>query len=218
MSDLTPQAVEISTTALSIPEQAREIEITDDESYKRAGEILLKIKDLRKQIDNAFAPIIEAAHLAHRKALEQKKKAEEPLVEAERIIKPRIADYINEINRKRAEEEARLREEERKKEEERRLQEAIKAEAAGETEKAEQILVTPVSIGKVRPITETPRVVGVSIQKRWTYRIVNEAEIPREYLKPDEAKIGTFVREMKDQAAIPGVEIFAEDSVAAGRR
>ena len=218
MDELTPQAVEISSRALTVPELARTIEITDDVSYKAAGELLLTIKDLRKEIDSAFAPIIEAAHNAHKKALEQKKKADAPLVEAESIIKPRIAAYIAEVNRKRAEEEARLREEERKKEEDRRLQEAIKAEAAGDTAKAEQILETPVSIGKVRPITEAPKVAGVSIQKRWTYRVVDETKIPREFLTPDHTKIGAFVREMKDQAMIPGVEFFAEDLVAAGRR
>lgn len=218
MSELTPQAVEISTKALTVPEQARTVEITDDESYKRAAEILLQIKDLRRQIDEAFDPIISKAHEAHREALGQKKRADAPLVEAEGIIKPRIAAYIAEINRKRAEEEARLREEERKKEEERRLQEAIKAEAAGQTEKAEEILAEPVEIGKVRPIPEAPRVAGVSIQKRWTYRIVDEEKIPREYLTPDHTKIGAVVRDLKDAAAIPGIEVYTEDAVAAGRR
>jgi hypothetical protein len=34
----------------------------------------------------------------------------------------------------------------------------------------------------------------------------------------DEQKIGAVVRAMKDQAKIPGVEVFSEDVVAAGRR
>jgi hypothetical protein len=218
VTELTKEAVEISTRALTVPEQARTINITDDESYKRAAEVLLRIKDLRRQIDEAFDPIISKAHEAHREALGQKKRADAPLVEAEGIIKPRIAAYIADINRKRAEEEARLREEERRKEEERRLQEAIKAEAAGQTEKAEEILAAPVEIAKVRPITEAPRVAGVSIQKRWTYRIVDEERIPREFLMPDESKIGRYAREMKEDAQITGVEFFSEDNVAAGRR
>jgi hypothetical protein len=218
VTELTKEAVEISTRALTVPEQARTVEITDDESYKRAAEVLLQIKDLRRQIDEAFDPIISKAHEAHREALGQKKRADAPLVEAEGIIKPRIAAYIADINRKRTEEEARLREEERRKEEERRLEEAIKAEAAGQTEKAEEILAAPVSIAKVRPTTEAPRVAGVSIQKRWTYRIVDESKIPREYLSPDLIKIGAVVREFKGEAVIPGVEVFSEDNVAAGRR
>jgi len=218
MVELSTAAVEISTKTLTVPERARQVQITDDATYKQAGEVLLQIKDLRRQVDEAFDPIISKAHEAHREALGQKKRAEAPLVEAEGIMKPRIAAYINEINRKRAEEEARLREEARKAEEEKRLQEAINAEAAGQTEKAEEILAAPVSIARVRPITEAPKVAGVSIQKRWSYRIVDETKIPREYLSPDPAKINAVVREFKGETVIPGVEVFSEDTVAAGRR
>ena len=86
MPELTPQAVEISTKAMTVPDKARAIEITDDTTYKGAAEFLLTIKDLRKQIDEAFNPIIDAAHNAHKEALAQKKRADAPLVEAEYII------------------------------------------------------------------------------------------------------------------------------------
>jgi hypothetical protein len=218
MTDLTTEAIEISTKALTIPDKAKQIQITDDDTYRAAGEILLQIKDLRRQVDEAFDPIISKAHEAHREALAQKKRADAPLVEAEGIIKPRIAAYINEINRKRAEEEARLREEARKAEEERRLIEAIKAEESGQVEKAEEILAAPVEIAKVRPITEAPKVAGISVQKRWTYRIIDGTLIPREYLTPDHSKIGMIVREGKGETTIPGIEVFSEDTVAAGRR
>jgi hypothetical protein len=47
---------------------------------------------------------------------------------------------------------------------------------------------------------------------------VNEALIPRQYLNVNETKIRGVVRALGASAAIPGVEVFEETSVAAGRR
>jgi len=71
----------------------------------------------------------ERAHEAHKEALNQKKRAAEPLLEAERILKEGIADYQAELERRRREEEDRLREEAR-------LAAAIAAEKEGEKELA----------------------------------------------------------------------------------
>jgi len=59
---------------------------------------------------------------------------------------------------------------------------------------------------------------GISTTKRWSFRITNPALVPREYLTVDEQKIGAVVRALKDQAKIPGVEVFSEDTISAGRR
>ena len=148
----------------------------------------------------------------------QKKKVDAPLVEAEGIIKPRIAAWNAEQERIRREEEARLREQARKEEEERRLQEAILAEQNGQTEAAEEIMAAPVQPPPVVVPKTVPKVSGVSMVKQWKFRVVNPALIPREYMVPDETKIGGVVRALKDQAHIPGVEIYSVDSVSAGRR
>src|SRR5690606_19711824 len=103
--NLEIQAVE--TKALSVPDQAKLIQITDDESFQKAGVLLLSIKDIRKEIDRTFDPIVKKAHEAHKEAVAQKKRVEAPLVEAEGIIKPRILKYQQEQERKRREEEAR---------------------------------------------------------------------------------------------------------------
>jgi len=38
-------------------------------------------------------------------------------------------------------------------------------------------------------------------------------DIPREYLKLDEIKINQVVRNLKEKAAIPGIEVYYEDNV-----
>lgn len=209
---------EITERALTVPDQARIIEVKSNEDYVKAGEILLVIKDLRKQIDETFDPIIKKAHEAHKEAVAQKKKVDAPLVEAENIIKPRIAAWNAEQERIRREEEARLREIARKEEEERRIQEAILAEQSGQQEEAEAIISAPVQSPAVVIPKTVPKVAGITMQKQWKFRVTDPAKVPRQYLMVDEQKIGAIVRAMKDQANIPGVEIYAVDVVSAGRR
>jgi len=209
---------EIQERALTVPEKARNVKIMDDKTYEAAGEILLQIKDLRKQIDAAFDPIIKKAHEAHKEAVSQKKRADAPLVEAENILKPQIGAYLAEKERQRREEEERLREEARKQEEEERLRAAIAAEQAGQKEVAEEIMETPFVVAPVVVPKTTPKVAGISTRQNWKFRIVSEKLIPREYLAPDMVKIGGVVRALKDKANIPGVEVFPEDTIAAGRR
>lgn len=214
----TDETEVVAKKALSIPEQARAIQVVDNETYSQAGEILVTIKGLRKEIGAAFDPIIKKAHEAHKEAKAQKDKAEAPLIEAENIIKPALAAYDREQERLRREEEERQREIARKAEEERRLQEALQAEKEGDAAAAQAIIEEPVYVPPVVIEKTTPKVQGISMQKVWKFRIVNEALIPRDYMTPDTVKIGGVVRATKGSIQIPGVEIYSEDIVKAGVR
>jgi hypothetical protein len=180
--------------------------------------MLLVIKDLRKEIDATFDPIIKKAHEAHKEAVAQKKKVDAPLVEAEGIIKPRIAAWNAEQERLRREEEARLREIARKEEEERQLLAAIDAEQSGDMEESAAIMAEPVYVAPVVIPKTVPKVAGIAMKQVWKFRIVNASIVPREYMTIDEQKIGAVVRALKDQTRIPGIEAYPEDTVAAGRR
>jgi hypothetical protein len=205
---------EIQERALTLPEQAKVIVIKSHDDYVKAGEILLVIKDLRKEIDSFFDPICKKAFETHKEAVAQKKRADAPLVEAEGIIKPRISTWNAEQERVRQAEERRLQEIARKEEIDRKLAEAI----AAPVEEQETILNEPVYVAPVIVPKAVPKVQGVSMSKRWTFKIDDEAKIPREYLSVDLIKIGAVVRALKDQAKIPGIRIYAEDVVMAGRR
>lgn len=214
--EITPE--EVKEKALTVPDRARAIAIKNTDDLLHANDMLLNIKALRKEIASVFDPIIEKAHNAHKEALAQKKKAEEPLVEAEGIIKPRIASYMEEQERIKKAEEERLRQEALKAEEERRLAEAVQLEKEGHKEEAEQVLQEPVIIPP--PIVEntTPKLNGTSIRQIWKFRIVNPAKIPHDFMTPDLVKIGGYVRSMKQNAKIPGIEVYPEASVATGRK
>ncbi len=205
---------EITERALTVPEKAKAIIIKSNEDFQKAGEILTIIKELRKEINESYDPIIKKAHATHLEAVEQKRKVEAPLVEAEGIIKPRLAAWNAEQEKIRRAEEERLQEIARKEEQERRLKEAVAAEQAGHKEEAQAIIDTPIQAPPVVVPKSVPKVAGVSFTKQWKFRIKNPALVPREYMTVDEVKIGKVVRALKDQTSIPGVEVYSEDGVS----
>lgn len=189
---MNEQAVE--ERALSLPEQARAIAIADHEGFAQAGEFLLGVKALRKEVDATFDPIIAANHAAWKTALASKAKVETPIAEAERFVKVGMAGYQQAQERlRRVAEEAARRERERlereqaaaaaaergrleKEAEERRLQAAIEAEAAGDKQAADRIIeaapdpvfVPPLApIFAPAPVMEAPRAAGVSFTEIW---------------------------------------------------
>lgn len=208
----------IEQKALSVPDRARSIEINDNESYVRAGELLKAIKDIRREIDETFDSVIKKAHEAHKEAVAKKKKAEAPLLEAEAIIKPRIAGYIAEQERIRQAEERRLQEEARKREEEARLAEAVHLESVGDKEAAESVLDEPVAPPVVVLPKTTPKIEGISSRKAWKYRVKDDGKVNRSFLVIDEKKIGALVRQLGPQAeGIIGkgsIEIYEERIIA----
>jgi hypothetical protein len=205
----------LSRESHSLLQQANAITVTNAEDYGDAATVLKGVKTLRKRVSEEFGPAVKAAHQAHKtmKALEQK--FDLPLVACESRIKTTMAGWERaERERARAEEE-RLRAEAQRAEEDRRIKEAEALESAGKSEAAEQLLNAPVPATAVVVKPSVPKVDGVSTRETWKFEIVNEDAIPREYMMPDEKKIGAHVRSMKRRANIPGVEPYPETSVSA---
>lgn len=61
---------------------------------------------------------------------------------------------------------------------------------------------------------EQPKVAGVSSRQVWKFEIVDGAQIPREYMVPDEKAIGAVVRALGERANIPGVRVYAETVIS----
>src|SRR5690606_37870114 len=60
-----------------------------------------------------------------------------------------------------------------------------------------------------------PHVTGTAKRVDWKFEIVDASLIPREYLCPDEKKIGAIVKGFKDATNIPGVRVFSQTKVGA---
>lgn len=212
---------QLEKQVLNLPIRALEIQIKDQDTLSVANEFLLGIKALQKEIDATFDPIIQAAHEAHKKALAQKKKFEEPLIRAERVVKPKITAYLQEQERIRreAEEQARQVEWERRQAEQEAMRKALEAEAHGKQKEAEKIIEEAAKLEVTIPsspvIPQRQQTQGIAMRELWRFDITDANLLPREYLVPDLVRIGKIVQVMKDKTGIPGIRVFAEKILTA---
>lgn len=209
---------ELETQALTVPERAKLIVITTAAEFIVAGELLKTVKALRAEIDDTFDPIIKKQFEAHREAIAQKKKVDAPLVEAEGILKPRIAGYLREEERKRQEEEMRLQKQAREREEAEQLAKADILHEIGEVDAANQVLNEEIYVPPVVLPSAAPKVSGISMRETWDFDIIDVNKIPREFMVPDLVKIRGLVRAMKRATNIPGIRPKAVSGISAGRR
>ncbi len=223
-----PEVQEVTTLALSVPDQAKAIAaIKTPGDYVRAGEILITIKEIRKKIEATFKPIKQKMDAAKKEVLDQERAADAPLKQAEEYIKPLIRAYDDEQERIRREEERRLQEEARKREEEERLAAALQAEQDGAPEEATAILEEPVIVAPIVIPKATPQVAGISYRENWKYQVVDlkalvsavaAGRVPINAIKADDVFLGQQARSLKSSMNYPGVKVYSEKTVAAGRK
>lgn len=224
---------EITAKVSPLPAKARTFVIRDNASYESAAEFLKGIKALRAEVDAAFDPIISKAHETHKSALEQKKKAELPLIEAETIMKKSVGGYLAAKEQERINEENRIRKEHQDKiraqAEEENLKTAQRLADAGDMEGAAAAVDAEVSIPDV-PVHVESTVTKVSgISKRTLYvvasvelsklvKAVANGSAPLECLKANDAFLGAQARAYKKAGELfPGVVVNSEDNIAAGK-
>ena len=187
------ETTDVGKRALSIVDQAKLVKVTDSETYTAAGFIWKSLKDMMKEVDEAWDKNIKLWHEGHKNALADKARYYQPLDTASRMIKSLMSDYdaeqerirqaeqrrLEEIARKEEEERRRVElerlEAERKAEEERILQAAQAAELAGETDKAGELLESAVNFGEAvkqeaaaiqaEPVYVPPVVIPKSVPK-----------------------------------------------------
>jgi|GEM_PF-830815 len=220
--ELESQEVEqVAQKTSLLVQNARSVKVTDAVSQLHASNVLLAIAALRKEVDDTFRPMKEAAFRAHRTICEQHKKHDGPLAEAETAVNQEISRFVaqqraiareqEEILRRRERERA---EREAREESERRaIEDAEALQAMGDTAAAEAVLShpAPVPVKYVAPAPIAPSVSavkGLFESKDWDFRIVNESAIPREYLLVNESAIRTLGRNTKGKAKISGVEFY----------
>jgi hypothetical protein len=152
--------------------------------------------------------------------------------EQERI---RLAEqrHLEEIARKEEAERRRIElerlEAERKIEEARLLAAAEAAQVAGDKQQAEDMVTAAIAATEnarqeaaainAEPVYVAPVVIPKTVPKMaggpvyrtiWKFRIIDAAKIPRQYLIPDDVKIGQIVRALKKESNIPGIEPYEE--------
>lgn len=230
-------AAELATQRDSIVTEATDLAVESQESLEAAGALLTEvIKPMLKQIAAACDPVCEATNAAHVTATTQRKNLKAPLLEAEKIVKGKMGDYVQEENRKRAEAQARIEREEREataKREREALEAAEAAEAAGKPEEAEAIIDKAVEraeqpLPPPRVAPPPPRkVAGVNIREEWECEITDMREFlravlagqaPEAAVSIDIGKLNKMVRAMDGQMQWAGVKISKTSRVASRGR
>lgn len=221
LEDEFPRAGDAKPLALALPQQALSCTIVDQPSLERANSLLLGVKHLRLKLDEEFDPNIKKWHEGHKAAVASKRKFTAPLDEAESILRPRIARYLEEQDRIRWEkEQAAERARQAAKEEAVRAAEtAMDLAQNGQLEAADEVVERAAErIEKIQ--TEAPVIPakpvspGTYLRETWTYEVVNEALVPREYLMVDKEKLRGYVTYQKENAKVPGVRFFSTKSVS----
>lgn len=57
-----------------------------------------------------------------------------------------------------------------------------------------------------------PKAEGIATRKVWKWKVVDESKIPDGFWQVNETKIGQFVRDLKDNTNIPGIEVYFEET------
>jgi len=173
-----------------------QVTLTDAVSFTQEIKRAIKrVEDLRKFFVNPLNKQVKEINLKFKPIITD-------FESAEKKLKEKIIAYQNEEEVKRLKEEDRLR----------KLQEKKYEKEIAKSEKKGEIAPPPPAPVHI----EKPKTEGLRITKRWTYEIVNEAEVPREYLCVDTKKIGKVVSAgIRD---IKGVRIYQETGSAIGSK
>ena len=208
MSEDTKREVELYRQKAEAIQVRTPIEMTNAEA------ILQELRRRKKRWMEAVEATVKGAHAAWKAAVAHRDSIAKPINEAERIVKSRIADYISEQRRQAEVERRRLQAEADAKAEAERKR-ALAAAAKMKTddlresriEEAETIVAPVVQVAAAVPETK------LAMTVTWSFEITDAAAIPREYMMPDEKKIGAVIRGTKGSIEIPGVKAIKRESV-----
>lgn len=130
----------------------------------------------------------------------------------EQKLKEKIMSYDNEVRRKVAEEEARLRAEaaERERKERDKLEKrADKAEASGKVERAAELRQQAETTVIQAPVLAAPKST-MSYRTDYDFEVVDKALVPEDYKIVDEVMLRKVVKAQKELCKIPGIKIVTK--------
>lgn len=209
---------QVSTVEL----QAEALVISDGETYEQGAEMLKKVKEVSKKVEEYWEPLRQSTHEAYQKVLSQKKEMTEPLKSAEKILKGKIGEYTAEQERIRREQEEAMRKKAQK-EAERKLAEALEAQDNGDLVGAEyamaeaEVMDNLAVAGRIQP--QVPKVKDVSSQKAWKITAIDSSAVPINFngieLRPvDEKMIMSLIKTSKGKIEIPGVKYIETATIS----
>ena len=220
------EKTKLEKSVSDLPGQVHNLpEIVNQGILDRYNKARSHIKDLKKEIDSTFDPIIKKANDAHKEAIAQKKRFTIPLKDASDFVNKAIADYMakKELERRaairEAEEKRRLEQEKLRKEAEDKLREAIEAEGDGnfvdKMDEAVELEDKAKELEETQPLNAppVPKLDNAHIRTTYDFEITDLDAIPRKYLIPDMILLRRVVKAERDKCDIPGIRIVKKSHV-----
>lgn len=185
-----------------------------------ATDVLARIQTFQREAESERVRLVRPLNDHVKVVNDAFKRVLAPVVEADRALRDKVLAYNREQQRLAAEKAAEA--ETLRLQSAARLKEAEKAEAKGETGVAEQLLTGAVAseqgakAAQAEAVLPSRHVVtgagSSTVRKEWTFRVVEPAQVPREYLVLDERRVREAIR--SGVRAIAGLEIFQEEKLA----
>lgn len=189
------ELVPLKAAVSKLENQANEVVIVTKDDYANAVDIVSKLKETGTKLKNVKESITKPLNEALKNARSLFAPLEEQFENAERIVKVKLLDYKKKVDAEARVEEAKIAA---------RVEKGtLKMETA--EKKLEQV---------ERVDTTTRGKVGeVQIRKVKKVRLVNRELVPDQYLVVDMVAVR---RDALSGIVIPGVEVYEEESIAAG--
>lgn len=208
--------VDAERGALTLAQEADLLVITNDVEMESVGAFLrTRVKALLKLIDETFDPIVNAAHKAHKVAVEKKNAAKAPALAAEVKLKRLLADYSAKRQREIDAENRRLEAEARQRAEDERLAQATALAEAGHALAADAVLDAPIIVAPPPMVAPRTAPKGVSVSKVFRFRVTAPNLVKPDYLCPNEQAIAYAVKVHGPAAEgmVGGITVYEESIV-----
>jgi hypothetical protein len=221
---ISPEVQKSTETALIIIEVAKSTIIQKVEDYQFAQGLMADIKGRIKTLEEIRMGQTRPIDEAKKKIMDFFRSPIQKLEEAKAYLNLIMVNWADEQEKKRKEEEKRLQEEARKRAEEETLRQALEAEAAGETQEAEQIISEPIYIPPIKVVSEIPKSKESHIRETWSAEIfdimalvksIAEGKTDIQAIEPNNlikthAFLNTMATRYKQTLNIPGVRAISK--------
>ena len=245
--DVTPTSIstaprdkaEFQRDARTWSERVAALAIRTADDCVQASHLLRSIKGVRHDIQQWFAPHIDAAMETKRKAEAARKaladesdRMQAPLIAAEATVKGALLAWEREQETARRAEEARLQAEAQRQAEADTLAAAaaleLEATRTGDDDmraEAEAIMAQPVDVPAVMVKRMVPKVEGITYRDNWTVHpdisvralaaAVANGTAPVTFLQPNLTAIRQWARATQGGQTIPGIKVVNDRQIAA---
>lgn len=160
-----PETKDLS--AISVVEEVRTLEVTDQETQVRMSGLILELSRRRRMVTDRFLEPKRQADGIKKFLLDMEKAFLNPIVEAEALGQQKTRQYRDEERRRAEELRKKLEEDARQQEQDRILADALEAEKEGDPDEAAAILNDPVTTPVVEVQANIQKVQGTTLRVTW---------------------------------------------------